>query len=163
MTDKLSRRSLFHLGVPEVRQFSIDRYYRKRKSAAEEPPVVEIRAELLGPVETSQVGLGDCAEGASRAELTLPEVQDQQISWQRVEQLFFDLAQQAELLEVRFKAAAKAYATPGPASLPAAHEALKGRIVDSVQLRYRHRGRQWLDTLIPGERGVRIVRIAVHP
>jgi hypothetical protein len=48
---------------------------------------------------------------------------------------------------------------PGRPSLEAALRVLRERTA-SVQLRYRHRGEEWWDTLMPSGSGIRLIRIS---
>lgn len=75
-------------------------------------------------------------------------------------QLFFDIEQAAELVDIVYKGPCARRADPVPTtpSLADAHRALaKGH---SVQLRYRFGGEEWWDTLIRAATGVRLIRIS---
>jgi hypothetical protein len=95
-------------------------------------------------------------------ELLLPELQDALLDAPTVEQLFLDIRHASELLGVSLKGGAEARASELASSDPLAHaqEALRQGSVLGVQLRYRHRGREWWDTLLRVSGGVRLVRIA---
>ncbi len=82
---------------------------------------------------------------------------DEVVGWDVVDRLLEDVALVAELLEVQVKAGAACYAQGGPMDLPAARRALGEGA--AVQLRYRHEGAAWCDTLLPGAEGVRVVRV----
>ncbi|MCA9630296.1 MAG: hypothetical protein KC766_21650 [Myxococcales bacterium] len=93
----------------------------------------------------------------SDEELALPDLQDAVLSPGVLSSLLNDIEQCSELLEVRVKSRAFAHSsaaalglTDVPSHLGAGH---------AVQLRYRHGGRQWLDTLMPVADGVRLVRM----
>lgn len=95
----------------------------------------------------------------SDEELSLPDLQDAVLPAGVLASLLNDIDQCSELLEVRVKARAYAHSSASavhlddvPSHLQAGH---------AVQLRYRHNGSQWLDTLIPSDGGVRLVRIQV--
>jgi hypothetical protein len=91
----------------------------------------------------------------------LPDLQDAVIDEATLDQLFFDIAQGAELLAIVYKGTAGAAdAALAPPDLAAARGALRGDRVLGVQLRYRHAGVEWWDTLLRTARGVRLVRIA---
>ncbi len=81
---------------------------------------------------------------------------DEVVGWDVVDRLLQDLALVAEMLEVQVKAGAARCAQSGPLDLPAARRALGDGA--AVQLRYRHAGVAWCDTLLPRPEGVRIVR-----
>ncbi len=86
-------------------------------------------------------------------------IDDEVVGWDVVDQLLEDVALGAELLEVHVKAGAVRYAEAGALDLPAARRALVAGA--GVQLRYRHAGTAWCDTLLPVGGGVRIVRMQV--
>ncbi len=82
---------------------------------------------------------------------------DEVVGWDVLDQLFEDVTLAAELLEVRVKPGAVKYAEAGALDLAAARRALTAGA--GVQLRYRHAGASWCDTLLPVEGGVRVVRM----
>lgn len=80
-----------------------------------------------------------------------------------VDQLFFDVAQAAELIGVVHKGpgakrSQDAVLTAG--ALDRAHRAFTARELAAVQLRYRFGGEEWWDTLTRTDRGVRLIRIS---
>jgi hypothetical protein len=91
------------------------------------------------------------------AQASLPELQDVLLSWQTVDQLFFDLSVQAHVQDILVKARDQAFAQPAPSDLAAARAALRHGL--AVQIRYRHAGMDWCDSLICVPAGVRRVRI----
>ena len=91
------------------------------------------------------------------AQDSLPALQDAHLSWQTVDQLFFDLSVQTDIQEILVKARAQGYAQPAPSDLAAARAALGQGL--AVQIRYRHAGMDWCDSLICVPAGVRLVRI----
>ena len=91
----------------------------------------------------------------------LPRVEAEIVPWSTVWALFTDLEALAELREVRLKGSAAGYAEAGTVGLAEARRALAERRVSGVQLRYRHAGREWCDTLIIVAEGVRVVRLAL--
>ena len=92
-------------------------------------------------------------------ELELAAVQEAVVDAATIDQLFFDLSQLAQILEVRIKAAKQAYATEGRPTLEAARSALASGDAVGVQLRYRHQSIEWIDTLFAVSGGFRIVRV----
>src|SRR5262249_23034809 len=97
------------------------------------------------------------AERSSREGAGLPPVQMALLDDETLDQLFFDVAASAELLEVRVKAASAEHATGGSLGLGDARTALVSGGALGVQLRYSYRGAEWLDTLLRVERGVELV------
>lgn len=89
----------------------------------------------------------------------LPPMQIAVLDAETVDQLFFDIEAAAELVEVVLKGAPEEHASAGPLTLSAARDALAARRVLGVQLRYRHAGKEWWDTLMLVPEGVRLVRI----
>ncbi|HEY6556577.1 MAG TPA: hypothetical protein VI072_04860 [Polyangiaceae bacterium] len=100
------------------------------------------------------------SEGAkldeSDPQIELADVQDAVLDAATLDQLFFDLSQLAELLEVRLKGGASDYAEAAP-GLESARAALDAKA--AVQIRYRYAGAEWIDTLMPTGAGVRLVRM----
>lgn len=100
------------------------------------------------------------APASAPAPAPLPELRGGLLAHEEVEQLLADIAGCGELLAVIPKYGARDY-VPGQAALTLAdaRAALAGRTVRGLQLRYRHAGAEWWDTLmIVGER-FRLVRI----
>jgi hypothetical protein len=92
--------------------------------------------------------------------LDLPPLQDVLLDHAQLAQLALDLEHAAELLDVAIRPlGARRAAASGRPSLEAALRALCERTA-SVQLRYRYRGEEWWDTLLPTSAGVRLVRIS---
>ncbi|MCA9584787.1 MAG: hypothetical protein KC657_05465 [Myxococcales bacterium] len=91
----------------------------------------------------------------------LPDLQDAWLDAATLDELFFDIEHGSELLDVRVKAGAEARAEgrTDPWSLDEARRALAAGLVLGVQLRYVHGGRVWLDTLLRGPEGTRLVRV----
>ena len=91
--------------------------------------------------------------------LDVPPLTDVLLDDAQLAQLAFDLEHAAELIDVAIRPLGARRAAPsGRPSLSAALHALATRTA-SVQLRYRHRGEEWWDTLLPANAGVRLVRI----
>lgn len=156
MTRSLSRRSLLGLHQPSR---PLDRFYDQRPEDGAEPPDPRIPEELHGAVETTAVGRGDAPSTSAGDEIPLPDLQDQDIDEATLRRLAFDIDAAADLIEVRYKGGAQAHAARAAPSLEEAVTALLERRVLGIQLRYRYGGRQWWDTLLRTEGGVRLVRI----
>jgi hypothetical protein len=93
-------------------------------------------------------------------EAPLADLADEIVSRARIEALLADIALAAELLEVRIKRATTHRSEAGACDLAAAARSLAAG--SAVQLRYRHQGIEWWDTLLPLDRDqVRIVRCRV--
>jgi hypothetical protein len=89
----------------------------------------------------------------------LPSVADGLLDRAGIERLFADLASAAQVLSVQLKGSAQAYASPEQVSLEEACEALLGRRVHGVQVRYLHGGKRWCDTVLAQGDGARIIRV----
>ena len=91
--------------------------------------------------------------------ITLADVQEAVLDDATLRQLFFDLSQLAQIVEVRLKAAERAYATDSAPTLEAARHAVSTREALAVQLRYRYGNSEWIDTLLRVDGGFRLVRV----
>lgn len=95
-------------------------------------------------------------------EIELPQLQQAVLDELMLEQLFFDIASVGEQIEVSFKGGPLQHATPpsdpGQGLLQARKALVEGTAL-GVQLRYSYRGQRWLDTLLRGPGGVRLVRM----
>jgi len=78
-----------------------------------------------------------------------------------VSALFTDLSAMAQVLEVRVKGGAQAYAGGASVGLLEARGSFERREVLGVQVRYLHDGGEWCDTLMRAGDAVRIVRVRV--
>jgi hypothetical protein len=174
-SSKLTRRALFGLGrgagtgASKRDGFSLDRFYAERSAAGPAPaPEVNLR-DGLEPVETSRIGVPELSEAAapsrdarmseSAESIALPDLQSSTLDAETLDQLFFDLAKLAEVLDVRLKAAATARANAAAASLEDARLALVQGQTLAAQVRYRFQGVEWIDTLMKTADGVRLVRM----
>ncbi len=92
-------------------------------------------------------------------DIELPTVHDAIVDRDTVEQLFFDIANAAELREVLIKTHATRMADRGETSLDSARTAIVQGAAAAVQIRYRHAAIEWLDTILKTSAGYRIVRI----
>ncbi len=94
----------------------------------------------------------------------LPPLHDVLLDDDTVTQLFFDVGHAAELLAVSVKSpGARRADEPAAASLAGLDQALRALLegrVAGVQLRYRHAGEEWWDTLARTPAGVRLIRIS---
>ena len=94
----------------------------------------------------------------------LPQVLEGSIDATTLEALFADIEATGGLVAVVLKHGRTAEPPRGPSALSEAHEALRAGRVSAVQLRYRHEGREWWDTLLATGPGAwRVVRIAHQP
>lgn len=91
----------------------------------------------------------------------LPEVLEGTIDAATLDALFDDIAATGGLLAVVLKRGRTAEPPRGASALADARDALLGGGVSAVQLRYRHEGREWWDTILAAGPGAwRVVRIA---
>jgi hypothetical protein len=103
-------------------------------------------------------GAGD--PGGAEAPPPLPELHQADLDRDTVQALFCDVAHGAELLEVRVKGGARDHAHEENPTLEGARIMLFEGEVRGVQLRYRHRGEEWCDTVLRAAGGrFRVVRI----
>jgi hypothetical protein len=91
----------------------------------------------------------------------LPLMHEGTIDAPTLEALFADVEATGALLAVVVKRGRMAEPPRGPSALAEAREALRAGTASAVQLRYRHEGREWWDTVLTAGPGAwRIVRIA---
>lgn len=91
----------------------------------------------------------------------LPAVHEGQLDDEGLEALFTDVATAATLLAVVVKRGRTAEPPSVASALEAARAQLRAGAARAVQLRYRHEGREWWDTISPCAPGRwRVVRIA---
>lgn len=93
------------------------------------------------------------------SDVTFPEVFQAELSEAEVRALFADLAACAEVLDVFAKGGPEARAVELGGSIAVALEALLSRGVRAVQVRYRHDGGEWRDTITAGADAYRLVRV----
>ncbi|HET9955337.1 MAG TPA: hypothetical protein VFQ61_12570 [Polyangiaceae bacterium] len=92
----------------------------------------------------------------------LPTLHEAWLTRAEVEQLAKDVENAAELLDITLKSGGtrRAELAAGETcSLRQAVARLLRREVVGVQIRYRHAGEEWWDTLLSGESGIRLVRV----
>ncbi|NWK56716.1 hypothetical protein HW115_13920 [Verrucomicrobiaceae bacterium N1E253] len=92
----------------------------------------------------------------------LPDLQQSVLDPETLSQLFSDLSELTEVLEVIPKAAAQGYVPEcGTLTLEEGRALLLSGRVRGLQIRYQYQGSQWWDTLLPDAQsgGFRIVRI----
>lgn len=90
--------------------------------------------------------------------VTFPPMCDAVLDRATVIQLFADLAGCTEVLEVQHKGGARAYAATEAMPLTEARDRLLAAELRAVQVRYRHDGHEWIDTLLTTPGGIRCVR-----
>lgn len=95
------------------------------------------------------------------SEIEFPDVYRAELDPPTLRALFSDLATHAEVIDVRAKAGARRYAGEERLSLRDAEALLGARAVRGIQVRYRHDGALWMDTLMAGPTKVRLVRMKV--
>jgi len=91
----------------------------------------------------------------------LPDLLQSDIDEATLHQLITDIGTHTEILEIIPKHAPGYVAeNPAPVQLDEAWQMLVSRTVRGLQLRYRHQGKTWWDTVMPLPGGLfRIVRI----
>ena len=91
----------------------------------------------------------------------LPDLHQSEVDEATLRQLFTDVGTHTEIIEIIPKYAPGYVAeNPGSLQLDEAFALLTSRSVRGLQLRYRHLGKTWWDTLMPLPGGLyRIVRI----
>lgn len=94
----------------------------------------------------------------------LPDLHQSEIDEATLRRLIADIGTHAEILEIIPKHAPGYVAEiPETLQLDEAYQLLANRAVRGLQLRYRHEGKTWWDTLMPLPGGLfRIVRIEHH-
>lgn len=97
--------------------------------------------------------------GARQAAPPLPKLHRELLDEAGVDALFAAVAREGEAVRILLKGDVSAYANDDVVTLSAARELLRARTVHAVQLRYRRGTTAWLDTLLCGPDGVRLVRI----
>jgi len=95
--------------------------------------------------------------------LNLPELNDTIIDPGTVQQLFSDVSQYTQLIEIILKQGPRDYATDQTYTLEQARALFESNGARCVQLRYVYEGSQWWDTLISTPQGTRLVRIEHQP
>lgn len=73
-------------------------------------------------------------------------------------QMFDDLAQSATILGIREKGHGRSYADTNELTPAAALERLLNRTAPAIQIRYRHDGFDWTDTILTTRDAFRVVR-----
>lgn len=92
------------------------------------------------------------------SEHALPALESAQLTRERVEGLFADIARATTVLAVLVKGGPEERAAAPTRDLAAARTALLSGAVPSVQLRYVHEGTEWWDTVMRAGDGYRLVR-----
>ncbi len=94
----------------------------------------------------------------------LPDLHQSEIDEATLRELITDIGAHTEILEIIPKYAPGYVAEdPAPLQLDEAVQQLVSRELRGLQLRYRHEGKTWWDTLMPLPGGLfRIVRIEHH-
>ena len=104
---------------------------------------------------TSEASAKESADSA----MELPELQDAVLDPATLTQLFHDIEHCTELLAIIPKYGKTDHVLEEVLTLTQARTQLELRQVRGIQLRYRHNGSEWWDTLMLTSAGVRLVRI----
>ncbi len=89
----------------------------------------------------------------------LPTLFEAQLDERQVAELFADLEHAAQIHEVRVKSGGTARSSAMAINLAALSAQLWSSEHQSVQIIYTHQGRNWIDTLLRGASGVKLVRM----
>jgi hypothetical protein len=92
-------------------------------------------------------------------DLPLPEMSDALLGPEELALLFRDYRACAGGIEIQLKSGPGLVSGHPRPSLEEAEEMLRARRVRGLQLRYRFEEREWCDTLLQLESGVRLIRI----
>lgn len=130
------------------------------ESTATPPPVSATSSHRPSDSDTppaavpSEVSDDDCKSPA------LPELRSSTIDLVEVERLLNDIQACAQITEIIPKQSAQGYAPEtGTLTLDDARQLLRARTVRGLQIRYRHDGADWWDTLMVVGENFRLVRI----
>jgi hypothetical protein len=91
----------------------------------------------------------------------LPNMQHQVLDDATVARLRDDIAQLTQLLEVKTRDSGTLSSTDPAAAIAEAFTKLLARQTRGVQVRYRHAGQTWWDTLMPTAAGIRLTRVCM--
>jgi len=89
----------------------------------------------------------------------MPDVREATLDAPALEALLVDIETLTQLLDVQVKAALTTHGEAQPLTARGAAERLLSGEVRAVQIRYRYQGREYWDTLLRTQRGVRLVRV----
>ena len=113
-----------------------------------------LASEPLAGSEPSGTADGDWKSPA------LPELRSSTLDLAEVERLLRDIEACAQVTEIIPKQSAQGYAPEtGTLTLDDARQLLRARTVRGLQIRYRHDGADWWDTLMVAGENFRLVRI----
>ena len=94
------------------------------------------------------------------SDIVLPDLQDQDLDWETVDQLFTDLELAAKIEGIKLRPLGQREAEQGSVNLESAAQALKaGRA--AVQITYHYQSQRWIDTLMPVSGGARLIRTSM--
>ncbi len=91
--------------------------------------------------------------------MPLPDLHQADLDADTLNQLFADIGQLTQVIEVLPKYRQRDYTPDTPISLDEARDLLRDGTVYGLQIRYIHNDAQWWDTLMPVPNGMRLVRI----
>ncbi len=101
---------------------------------------------------------------SSEPTFALPELRSAEIDLAEVERLLSDIEACAQITEIIPKQSAQGYVPEtGVLTLDDARQHLRSRTVRGLQIRYRHEGADWWDTLMVVRDNYRLVRIRHEP
>lgn len=91
----------------------------------------------------------------------MPDVHEAALDLDGVRHLLGDIEACATLQSITIKRGPLQHADPAAATLQSAANELFSGTARAIQLRYRHRGTDWTDTVLRTEPGYRLIRVAV--
>ncbi len=90
----------------------------------------------------------------------MPELNQADLDFATTEQLFHDIAELTEIVEIIPKQDKNQKVAPTSLTLDEARALLFNGNLRGLQIRYDYQGYQWWDTLMAKQNGFRLVRIA---
>lgn len=101
--------------------------------------------------------MNDCSQTAGQP--PLPELQQSILDPAMVSQLFADIHNCTQVIEVLPKYSAQGYVADKRITLQEGEELYRAGALRALQIRYSYNGSEWWDTLMNTPQGTRIVRI----
>jgi ferredoxin-type protein NapG len=91
--------------------------------------------------------------------IVFPPMQESTLDTEQLNRLFDDLRDHARVLEIRIKGGPRSNVDASAVTLEQARDVIASRSARGVQVRYLYESTAWLDTLMIGPEGVRLVRV----
>ena len=130
------------------------------ESTATPPPVPATSSRRPSDSDTPPASVPSEVSDDACKSPPLPEVRSSTIDLAEVERLLNDIEACAQITEIIPKQSAQGYAPEtGTLTLDDARQLLRARTVRGLQIRYRHDGADWWDSLMVVGENFRLVRI----